>query len=81
MALPAALHGLPLNYAHRITWYDGEGNFKTRQHVDKFDDFVDLEEVDYEYFKMRLFAQILSREAKKWFRDFPAESIHTFQAF
>ena len=30
---------------------------------------------------MRLFAQILSREAKKWFRDFPARSIPTFQAF
>ena len=42
---------------------------------------IDLEEVDYEDVKMRLFAQSLSGEEKKWFRDFPARSILTFQAF
>ena len=47
----------------------------------RFDAFIDMEEVDYEYVKMRLFAQSLSGEAKKWFRDFPARSILTFQAF
>ena len=52
----AALHDLPLNYAQIITLYDGEGNCKVRQHVDRFDDFIDLEEVDYEDVKMRLFA-------------------------
>ena len=72
MAFPTALHDLPLNYAQRITLYDGEGNFISRQHVDNFDDFIDLEVVDYEDVKMRLFAQILSGEAKKWFRDFQA---------
>ena len=30
---------------------------------------------------MRLFSQILSGEAKKWFKYFPATSILTFQAF
>ena len=46
-----------------------------------FYDFIDLEEVDYEDVKMRLFTQILSGEAMKWFKDFPAGSIGTFQAF
>ena len=81
LAFPATLHDLPLNYAQRITLFDGEGNFSAKHHVDRFDDFIDLEEVDYEDVKMRLFAQILSGEAKKWFRDFPAGSIRTFQAF
>ena len=61
--------------------YDWEGNFTAIKHVEKFDDFIDIEVVDYEYFKMRLFAQILSGEAKKWFGDFPSGSIRTFQAF
>ena len=35
--------------------------------MDRFDDFIDLEQVDYDYTKMRLFAQILSREDKRQF--------------
>ena len=81
LVFPAALHDHPMNYAQRITLYDGEGNFIAIQHVDRFDEFIYLQEVDYEYFKMILFPQSLSREAKKWFRDFPARSILTFQAF
>ena len=76
-----ALHDIPLHYAQRITLYDGEGIFTAIQHVDSFDDFINMEDVDYEYVNMRLFAQSLFREAKKWFRDFPARSILTFQAF
>ena len=56
LALPLVLHDLPLNYTQRIALYDGEGNVSARYHVGKFDDFIDLEEVDDEYVKMRLFA-------------------------
>ena len=49
--------------------------------MERFDHFIDLEEVDYEDVKMRLFAQSVSGEAKKWFRYFPSISIPTFQAF
>ena len=56
LALPAVLHDLPLNYAQRISLYDGEGNVTAKYHVGKFDDFIYLEEVDYEDVKMRLFA-------------------------
>ena len=75
LALPLVLHDLPLNYAQRIALYDGEGNVSARYHVGKFHDFINLEEVDDEDFKMRLFAQSLSREAKKWYKDFPPRSI------
>ena len=78
---PAALHDLPLNYAQRITLYDGEHNLSARKHVDKFYDFIDLEEVDYEDVKMRLFTQILSGESKRWFKYLPAISILTFETF
>ena len=75
LALPAVLHDPPLNYAHRISLYDGEGNVTAKYHVGKFDDFMDLEEVDYEDVKLRLFSQSLSGEAKKWYKDLPAGSI------
>ena len=61
LALPVVLHDLPQNYSQRISLYDGEGNFTERQHMDRFEDFIDFEEVDHDDAKMRLFAQILSR--------------------
>ena len=61
--------------------YDGEGDVTEKYHVGIFDDFIDLEEVDYEDVKMRLFAQSLSREAKKWYKDLPTVSIQNFASF
>ena len=58
--------------------FDGEGDITAKQHVAKFEDFVDLEEVDYADVKMRLFAQSLSGGAKKWFKDFLDGSIMNF---
>ena len=56
LALPTILHVLPQNYSQRISLYDGEGNFTARQHMGRFEDFIDLEEVDYDDAKIRLFA-------------------------
>ena len=81
LALPTALHDLPQNYAQRISLFDGEGNFIARQHMDRFEDFIDLEEVDYDDAKMRVFAQSLSSEAKRWFKDLPTRSILPFESF
>ena len=81
LALPIVLHDLPQNYAQKIPFYDGDGNFTARQRVDRFDDFADLELVDYDDGKMRLFVLSLPGEAKKWFKDLPARSIATFEAF
>jgi hypothetical protein len=39
--------------------------FPAQRHLDWFNDFVDLEEVDYTDEKMRLFVQILSGRRKK----------------
>ena len=61
--------------------YHGEGNVTAKYHVGKFDDFIDLEEVDYEVVKMRLFAQSLYGEAKKWYKYLPNRSIQNFDAF
>ena len=79
LSLLVVLHDLPQNYSQRITLDDGEGNFTTQEHVDRFNDFIDLEEVDYDDAKMRFFAQILSRYVKKWFKYLPKISIPNFE--
>ena len=59
----------------------GKGNVSAKYHVGKFDDFIDLEEVDDGDVKMRLFAQSLSGEAKKWYKDLQPRSIPNFFGF
>jgi hypothetical protein len=81
LVLPAQLHDLPQNYAQRIKSYDAEENISAQRHLDWFNDFVDLEEVDDEDVKMRLFAQSLSGEVRKWFKALPAASIPNFASF
>ena len=75
LALLANLHDLPQGYAQRLKQFGAEGDITTQQHLGRFLDFCDMEEIDYEDVKMRLFAQSLFGEAKKWFRTLPACSI------
>jgi hypothetical protein len=81
LALPAQLHDFPQNYNQKIKLYDVEGNASAQKHLDWFNDFVDLEEVDYEDAKMRLFAQSLSGEVRKWFKALLVASIPNFVDF
>jgi hypothetical protein len=39
-----------------------EGSVSAQKHLDWFNDFIDLEEVDFEDAKMRLFAQSVAGE-------------------
>ena len=81
LVLRAALHDLPQNYAQRITLYEGERNFIAQQHVVRFKDFIDLQEVSYDDANMRLFAQSLYGEEKKWFNNIPTRCILNFDGF
>jgi hypothetical protein len=65
LVLLDALHELPQNYVQRIKQFDVEGDITTQQHLDRFIDFIDIEEVDYEDVKMRLFSQSFSGEVRK----------------
>jgi hypothetical protein len=79
--LPDQLHDLPQNYNQRIKSFDVEENVSFQRHLDWFNEFVDLEEVDHEYVKLRLFAQSLLGEVRKWFKSIPASSILNFATF
>ena len=49
--------------------------------MDRFEYFTDLEDVDFDDAKMRLFSQSLSGEAKRRFKELPARYVPTFEAF
>jgi len=66
--LPAVLHDLPSKYAARIPTWGGDEDITVEEHVDRFNDFVDREEVDDEDVKLRLFAQTFIGEVRKWFK-------------
>ena len=57
--LLAQLHDLPQDYNLRIKLYDAEGSISAHKHLDWFNDFIELEEVEFEDVKMRLFTQSL----------------------
>ena len=81
LSLHAQLHDLPQGYSQRIRTFGAEGDITTQQHLDKFNDFIDLEEVDHEDAKMRLFAQSFYGDVKKWIRGLATGSTHDFQEF
>ena len=68
LVLPPNLHDLPQGYAQCLKQFGAEGDVTSQQHFYRFLDFCDLEEIDYEDVRMRLFSQSLSGEVKKWFR-------------
>ena len=81
LVLPTQLHDLAQGYAQRIRIYDAEGDISAQQHLIKFNDFCELEDVDYDDVKMRLFAKSFGGEVREWFRGLPAGSIHNVQEF
>ena len=81
LVLPTQLHYFPREYNLRIYLYDVEGSVSAQKHLDWFNDFIDLEEVDFEDAKMRLFSQSLEGEVRKWFRALLAAYIINVEAF
>ena len=81
LVLPAQLHDLPQGYSQRLRTYGAKGDITSHQHLDRFNDFCDIEEVDYEDEKMRVFALSLYGEVNKWFIGLVDGGIHGFQEF
>ena len=61
--------------------FDNTGAYATQQHVNRMNDVFDVQEVDEADVKMRLFAQILGGDVKKWFRSLPEGRIANLDAF
>jgi hypothetical protein len=72
---------MPQDYQTRIPQFDGIGALNAQKHVDKMNDYFDFQEVDEEDVQMRLFAQSLTDEVKKWFKTLRVASIVDIVAF
>jgi hypothetical protein len=81
LVLAAPLHPMPQEYQTRLPQFDGIGPLNAQQHVDKMNDYFDLKEYDEVDVQMRLFAQSLTGEVKKWFKTLCVTSITDIVAF
>ena len=68
LVLVAPLHAMPQDYQTRLPQFNGIGPLSAQQHIDKMNDYFDLQEVDEADVQMRLFAQILTGDVKKLFK-------------
>ena len=76
LVLPSVLHAFPKNYDLYLPMFDGEcKNVNAEQHVQNFENFLDLFEVDEEDVSIRLFALSLQAKVKSWFKTLPDASI------
>jgi hypothetical protein len=80
LVLDASLHAMPQDYQTRLPQFDATGPLNAQQHVDKMNDYFDLQEVDVDV-QMRLFAQSLTGDIKKWFKALPSASVPDLVTF
>jgi hypothetical protein len=72
---------MPQDYQTRLPQFDGTGPLSAQQHVDKMNDYFDLQEVDEADVQMRLFAQSLTGDVKKWYKGLRVASMLDLTAF
>jgi hypothetical protein len=80
--LPPIIHDFPANYNNKMPRFDGENvNITAEKHIQRFEDFLELYEVEYDDVYIRMFALSLQGKVKKWFKNLPAASIKNFHQF
>jgi hypothetical protein len=75
LVLVIPLHDMPQVYQMTLPKFDGTGPLNAQQHVDKMNDYFDLQEVDEVDVQMRLFVQSLIEDIKKWYKGLRADSV------
>jgi hypothetical protein len=81
LVLVAPLNSMPQDYQTRLPQFDATGPLNAQQHVDKMNDYFDLQEVDEADVQMQFFAQSWTGDIKKWFKALPATSVPDLVAF
>ena len=76
LVLPLPLVNRPPDYQSKIPHFTGSEATTTQQHVDKLNDAFDYMEIEEENIKMRISAQSLGGESKKWFKGLTPNSIN-----
>jgi hypothetical protein len=72
------LHDLPKNYMKNMPKFKGEGDLTTIEHINFFDQFVDILALKPEDVYSRLLVQNFEGQVRTWFRGLPVGSIRTY---
>lgn len=76
----AILHDLPPQHYKYLPKFDGElDKLSAKKHIEAFEYFTDLFEVEHDDVYMRAFSQSLQEDAKEWFRNLLPESISSWE--
>jgi hypothetical protein len=81
LVLVAPLHNMPQDYQTRLPQFDSTGPLNAQKHFDKMNDYFDLQDVDEVDVQMRLFAQSLIGDMKKWFKTLRVATITDITIF
>ena len=76
LVLPQPLLPLRNDYQSKIPHFTGKESTTAQHHVDRMEDAFDYMEIEEETVKMRIFAQILGGDVKKWFKNLPPNSVN-----
>ena len=76
LVLPQPLHALPGgDYQKYMPRFNGQGETTTEEHWEAFLSYADNQNIEIKDVWMRVFVQILDGDLRKWFKEFPANSI------
>ena len=81
LVLLALLGAMPQDYQKKIIQFDGIRTYTSQHHVNKMTDYFELHEIDIRDVQMRLFAQTLADDVRKWFKSLPGNSIDSLDIF
>jgi hypothetical protein len=79
LKLPFILHDFPLKHYKYLPRFDGElDGHSAEKHIQVFEHFIDLFEIEHDDVSMRAFSQSLQGDSKAWFRHLQPQSISSW---
>jgi hypothetical protein len=80
LKLPQVLHDFPPNHHEYLPVFDGETNvISAEKHIQGFEHFIDLFEINHDDVCMRAFSQSLKGNTKDWFRHLQPDTISSWE--
>ena len=78
LVLPVPLHELPENYMKNLPKFTGEGDLTTQEHINFFDQFVDILGLEHEDVYSRLLVKNFEGHVRTWFQGLAAGSLRSY---
>jgi hypothetical protein len=80
LKLPQILHDFPPQHCEYLPVFDGETDVTSvEKHIQGFEHFIDLFEIDHDDVCMRAFSQSLKGDTKEWFKHLHPETISSWE--